>query len=77
MSKPGTELQLETQNGEQSEHAHGESSDAVTPHISTARQFSPAKVHLPFRLELLAHFILEGQIDFSRSNEEGVYGSIS
>ncbi|XP_056172406.1 protein PTST homolog 3, chloroplastic isoform X3 [Syzygium oleosum] len=49
MSKPGTELQLETQNGEQSEHAHGESNGAMTPHISTARQFSPAKVHSPFR----------------------------
>ncbi|XP_048127531.1 protein PTST homolog 3, chloroplastic [Rhodamnia argentea] len=49
MSEPGSELQLETHNGEQSEHVHGESNGAVTPNISTARQVSPAKVHSPVR----------------------------
>ncbi|KAF8042680.1 hypothetical protein BT93_A1114 [Corymbia citriodora subsp. variegata] len=48
MSKPVTEVQLETHNGEQSEHVHGENNGAATPNISTARQFSPAKVQTSF-----------------------------
>lgn len=68
MSKPGTESQLETHTGKLSEHVHGESNGSVT---STAGQFSPAEVHSPLRLELLAHFNLEVQMDFTQFNEVG------
>lgn len=47
-SKPGAEPQLENHNGEQSIHVHEESNGAVTPNMSMARQFSPAKVHSSF-----------------------------
>ncbi|KAK3445420.1 hypothetical protein EUGRSUZ_A01669 [Eucalyptus grandis] len=48
MSKPAAEPQLENHNGEQSIHVHEESNGAVTPSMSMARQFSPAKVHSSF-----------------------------